>query len=122
MSEKQTATGKAKRKPPSTAWPKGKSGNPKGRPRLGFSVRENLREIVQEIDPATKRQKLRIILDNLVGLAMRNSIKNLPAVNSVLDRLEPELGEPEKPITFADLHEIRSRIGIPDSGRDSGKD
>lgn len=67
------------------AWGKGKSGNPKGRPKREICVPDILRAIGNEIDPNTKRTKLQELMRKVYEFAEAGESW---AVNTILERTE----------------------------------
>jgi hypothetical protein len=63
---------KGKRPPTRTAWPKGVSGNPKGRPRVGNTIAELTRELLEK--PAGKTTDREEIISKAIALAKDGSL------------------------------------------------
>jgi Family of unknown function (DUF5681) len=66
-------------------WVKGQSGNPLGRPHSEKIISDQIRIVVNEIDPVTKIRKARLLADKLVDFALDG---HGWAFAQVMDRLE----------------------------------
>ena len=100
---------------------KGQSGNPKGRPKVGKTLTEQLRKVLAEKTPdgVTKAEA---IARKLVDLALEDSV---PAIKELFDRLEGKppqrlehAGDLENPIRAITTVEIIKDYGKVDSARE----
>ncbi len=64
---------------PKTRWPKGKSGNPKGRPRTA-DLRQFVREFAAEEDPKLRKTRLQRWLEMADRRALQGSPKHLELI------------------------------------------
>ncbi|MDR3161350.1 MAG: hypothetical protein LBU28_07040 [Spirochaetaceae bacterium] len=103
--KQQDNSTKRGKKVPGRPFPKGKSGNPKGRPPKGESLTEVLKETLGEEGKATAAQKL---IDLAFGKGKRKPY--FPALKYLFDRTD---GEPIKAIAatveMAELPVVRIR-------------
>lgn len=87
-----------------TTWKKGQSGNPKGRKPKSRAVSEEIRRLLQQRAPSTKRSNLEVIVSKLMALAREGDKE---AIKYICDRLEGKpaqavllTGDDARPVTF----------------------
>jgi hypothetical protein len=76
----------AKRRVVGRPFPKGKSGNPKGRPRTGLAAAELVRRVGDERDGRTGLTRLEAMVRHLFKTAKGNGPTAVRAANTLLDR------------------------------------
>jgi hypothetical protein len=82
LSEKQTEN---RRKPPHSAWKPGQTGNPKGRPKLGNSIAECVRDYMTDRDKADKQTRTYRLVEHLYASATGDN--PVPAARLILETL-----------------------------------
>jgi len=77
-------------------WQKGQSGNPKGRPKVGETLAEQVRAALGVEDPATKKTRLAVVIER----AIADAIDGDPTARAWL--ADRGYGKAEQPITGGD--------------------
>lgn len=87
-------------------WEKGQSGNPKGRPKRGVSMAEELQKILRSKDEETGKTNRFLIAQSLVKAAKDG---NVMAAREIFDRIDGKVqadqpgDSPENPIYAANI-------------------
>ena len=79
---------------PKNQWRKGVSGNPKGPPRSGFSLVENLRAALEQLDPENGKSRGQLLAEKYVELGFEGSVT---AIENIIARFH---GKPEGALTL----------------------
>lgn len=75
----------AKGAPTPASFKPGQSGNPNGRPKKGTSLTELMREYLQEIDPATGKERRQTFIEKVQALAQKGDATALKLVWNYLE-------------------------------------
>ena len=70
-----------------TSWKKGQSGNLSGRPRKGLSFAENLRKMMAQKDPKTKKRYMDELIMSLISEAIDGNMKAMDLILKYTDGL-----------------------------------
>lgn len=105
---KQRGTGKRRARARGRPFPKGISGNPKGRPAVGKSLAEVIRRVGDEIDERKRMTRIEISVRALFTAAGR---KNMVGVKAAQLLFERGWGKPPQTIEF-DWHGEAQDIGL----------
>jgi hypothetical protein len=85
MAEEEKVVGKKKRKAPKTAWKKGESGNPNGRPKLGESFTDIIRAMANRAVDQDGNRVADLLVAKLIEMASNGDIN---ALKYLIDRVD----------------------------------
>lgn len=85
-SAKQQGSSGKRKPPPGKPWPKGVSGNPKGRPPVGQSLAEIVRKVGDEYDPKKRATRIEAVVRAMFKAAAHPNLTGVKAAGWIADR------------------------------------
>jgi hypothetical protein len=114
------------RPPEHSRFQKGRSGNPKGRPKNSRSLKTHLLRILDEVVEVAeqgrkkKMTKREVIARQTVQQAMKGNLKSL-AVITAFDPIEDELPNQDQPLTEHEEAMLARYLGIENDKEETGQ-